>query len=403
MKEAGLDSRSSERVQHARAERAGDIARPLQSQLLHINMGPQHPSTHGVLRLFITTDGEIVHSVVPYVGYLHRCAEKIAEGNTYHQYVIYTDRMDYLAAMNCNWTWCLAVEKLMEATGVGVEIPEYAEYVRVVIGELNRIASHLIAFGTYGLDIGAMTPFFHALREREAILNIFEKVCGARLMYSYYDVGGLKWDIPDDAMEEIRLFLKMFPQKIVEYDKLLTTNRIFVERTADVGIIDAATAHAYGCTGPVLRGAGVKWDLRRNQPYSIYDRFEFDIPTGTGAMGTVGDCWDRYWVRMEEMRQSWRIVSQAVEQMPPRGEVMAKMPRSLKIPPGEIYFSAENPKGELGFYVVSDGGTEPFRAKTRSPAFHNLHVIEKVGQGQMISDLVATVGSLDLVLGEIDR
>ena len=394
---------TSSHVKYDPATAPGDRAKPIKSELLHINMGPQHPSTHGVLRLFITTDGEMVHSVTPYIGYLHRCAEKIAEGNTYHQYVIYTDRMDYLAAMNCNWAWCHAVERLMEETGAGVEIPEYAQYVRVIIGELNRIASHLIAFGTYGLDIGALTPFFYAMREREAILNIFEKVCGARLMYSYYDIGGVKWDIPPDAMDEIELFVKLFPRKLDEYNRLLTGNKIFIERTADVGVIDEEMALAYGCTGPVLRATGRKWDLRKDEPYSIYDRFDFEIPVGTGAMGTVGDCWDRYWVRMEEMAQSTRIIQQCLEQMPREGEVMAKMPRTLKIPPGEIFVRTEAPKGEMGFYVISDGGPEPFRAKTRSPAFHNLHVIEKVGQGQMISDLTATIGSLDLVLGEIDR
>ncbi len=375
----------------------------MKSELLHINMGPQHPSTHGVLRLFITTDGEVVHSVTPYIGYLHRCAEKKAEGNTYHQYIVYTDRMDYLSAMNSNWGYCMAVEKLMEINGMGVEIPEYAEYVRVIIAELNRIASHLIAFGTYGLDIGAMTPFFHALREREAILNIFEKVCGARLMYSYYVVGGVKWDIPPDALEEIELFVKLFPDKLREYNELLTTNKIFVERTANVGVIDEDLAVAYGCTGPVLRGAGVKWDLRKDQGYSIYDRFDFEIPVGGGDMGTVGDCWDRYWVRMLEMEQSLAIVEQALQQMPREGEIMAEMPRRLKIPNSEVFFRSECPKGELGFYILSDGGDVPFRCKVRSPAFHNLHVIEEVGAGQMISDLVATVGSLDLVLGEIDR
>jgi len=396
-------SESRTPVHRAPATPEGDRAKPLKSDLLHINMGPQHPSTHGVLRLFITTDGEIVHKVVPYLGYLHRCAEKIAEGNTYHQYVIYTDRMDYLAAMNCNWSYCLAVEELMRSQGMEVEIPEYAEYVRVIIGELNRIASHLIAFGTYGLDIGAMTPFFHALREREAILNIFEKVCGARLMYSYYDIGGVKWDIPPDALEEIKIFCEIFPAKLTEYNRLLTGNKIFVERTADVGVITAETCQDYGCTGPVLRGAGVKWDLRKDAPYSIYNRFDFEIPVGHGEMGTLGDNWDRYSVRMREMEQSWRIITQALEQMPASGEVMAKMPKNLKIPPGEAMTRAENPKGEMAFYVMSDGGVEPFRCKTRSPAFHNLHVIEKVGQGQMISDLCATIGSLDLVLGEIDR
>jgi NADH-quinone oxidoreductase subunit D len=381
----------------------GDVARPLKSELLHINMGPQHPSTHGVLRLFIVTDGEIVQAVTPYLGYLHRCAEKIAEGNTWHQYIIYTDRMDYLAAMNCNWAYCEAVEQLMRSTGAELEIPEYAQYVRVIIAELNRIASHLIAFGTYGLDIGALTPFFYALREREAILNIFEKVCGARLMYSYYDIGGVKWDIPPDAMEEIELFIKLFPKKLVEYNDLLTDNKIFVERTANVGVIDRETAIAYGCTGPVLRGSGVDWDLRRDEPWGIYDRFKFDVPTGKGTVGTVGDCWDRYYVRMLEMEQSVKIIEQALATMPREGEVMAKMPRTLKIAPGEIFVRTEAPKGEMGFHVISDGGTDPFRVKTRAPTLHNLHVIEKVGQGQMISDLCATVGSLDLVLGEIDR
>jgi NADH-quinone oxidoreductase subunit D len=394
---------TSASLRHAPATREGDVAKPIKSELLHINMGPQHPSTHGVLRLFITTDGEVVHNITPYLGYLHRCAEKIAEGNTYHQYIVYTDRMDYLSAMNMNWGYCLAVEELLRAGGMEVEVPEYAEYVRVIIGELNRIASHLIAFGTYGLDIGAMTPFFHALREREALLNIFEKVCGARLMYSYYDVGGVKWDIPDDALEEIKIFLDLFPEKLKEYNELLTGNKIFVERTANVGVLSPETCHDYGCTGAVLRGSGVKWDLRRNDPYSIYDRLDFEIPVGQGLMGTVGDCWDRYWVRMQEMEQSWRIVKQAVDQLPARGETMATMPKNLKAAPGELYTRTESPKGELGFYIVSDGGTVPFRCKTRSPAFHNLHVIVKVGQGQMISDLCATIGSLDLVLGEIDR
>ena len=387
----------------ALAGRAGDMAPQMKSQLLHINMGPQHPATHGVLRLFVTTDGEIVNQVVPYIGYLHRCAEKEAEGNTYHQYIIYTDRMDYLAAMNCNWTYVLAVEALMRSQGMEVEIPEYAEYARVIVGELNRIASHLIAFGTYGLDIGAFTPFLHAIREREAILNVFEKTCGARLMYSYFDVGGVKWDIPQVAIEEIKVFIDLFWKKLEEYDTLLSTNEIFIQRTANVGVISKEDAIDYGCSGPVLRGSGVDFDIRKNEPYSVYERFDFKTAVGSGKMGTVGDCWDRYQVRMDEMYESTRIVQQALEQMPKTSEVMAPMPKNLKIPPGEIFYRAENPKGELGFWIVSDGGTVPFRTKTRSPSLHNLSVIEKIGKGQMISDLVATVGSLDLVLGEIDR
>lgn len=370
----------------------------MKSDLLELNMGPQHPSTHGVLRLLIHTDGEIVHSVRPYIGYLHRCAEKTAEGCDYRQWIVYTDRFDYLAPMNCNFGYVVAVEKLL-----GVTIPERADYIRVICAELQRIASHLIAFGTFGLDMGAWTPLLYAFREREVILNIFERLCGGRMLYNYYDIGGVRFDLPDRLVEEITEFLDIFEPKLDEYNTLLSYNKIFIERTADVGVLSVADAHAFGCTGPVLRGSGVAWDCRRDDPYSVYDRFEFDIPVGQGEVGTVGDCWDRYMVRVREMAESCRIVRQAVQGLPGGPVKSDQVKKVVKVPAGAAYTRTESSKGELGFYVVADGGATPFRMKVRSPSFSNLHVIEKLGPGQMISDLVAAVGSLDLVLGEIDR
>lgn len=370
----------------------------MKSDLLELNMGPQHPSTHGVLRLLIHTDGEIVHSVRPYLGYLHRCAEKTAEGCDYRQWIVYTDRFDYLAPMNCNFGYVVAVEKLL-----GVTIPERADYIRVICAELQRIASHLIAFGTFGLDMGAWTPLLYAFREREVILNIFERLCGGRMLYNYYDIGGVRFDLPDRLVEEITEFLDIFEPKLDEYNTLLSYNKIFIERTADVGVLSVADAHAFGCTGPVLRGSGVSWDCRRDDPYSVYDRFEFDIPVGQGEVGTVGDCWDRYMVRVREMAESCRIVRQAVRGLPDGPVKSDQVKKVVKVPAGAAYTRTESSKGELGFYVVADGGATPFRMKVRSPSFSNLHVIEKLGPGQMISDLVAAVGSLDLVLGEIDR
>jgi len=371
----------------------------LKSELLEINMGPQHPATHGVLRLLIQTDGEIVYEAKPYIGYLHRCAEKIAEGCDYKQWLVYTDRFDYLAPMNCNLAYAVAVEKLLP----DLEIPARAEHIRVVCAELQRIASHLIALGTFGLDMGAWTPLLYCFREREVILNLFERLCGGRMLYNYITPGGVRFDLPDRWTDEVLEFIDMFEgNKIDDYNTLLSYNKIFIERTADVGVISLADAHAYGCTGPVLRGSGLPWDCRRNDPYSIYDQFEFDIPYGTGEMGTVGDSWDRYMVRVREMRESCRIIRQALASLP-AGPVMAEMKKVLRVPAGSAYTRTESAKGELGFFLVADGGTKPFRNKVRSPSYSNLHVIEKVGPGLMISDLVATVGSLDIVLGEIDR
>jgi len=372
----------------------------LKSELLEINMGPQHPATHGVLRLLIKTDGEIVYEVVPYIGYLHRCAEKIAEGCDYRQWVVYTDRFDYLAPMNCNFAYVVAVENMLPE----LEVPERAEHIRIICAELQRIASHLIALGTFGLDMGAWTPLLYCFREREVILNIFERLCGGRMLYNYMTIGGVRFDLPDGFAEEVLDFIDMFEhKKIDDYNTLLSYNKIFIERTADVGLISLAVAHAYGCTGPVLRGSGLPWDCRRNDPYSIYERFEFDIPYGMGEMGTVGDSWDRYMVRVREMRESCRIVRQALASMSSGPVIDPNLKKVLRVPAGSRYTRTESAKGELGHFIIADGGTKPFRIKVRSPSYSNLHVIQKIGPGLMVSDLVATVGSLDIVLGEIDR
>jgi NADH-quinone oxidoreductase subunit D len=375
-----------------------DVPRDLHSELLEVNMGPQHPATHGVLRLFVETDGEIVHKVTPHIGYLHRCAEKIAEGCDWRQWMVYTDRFDYLAPMNMNFGYAVAVERML-----GITVPERAEYIRVICAELQRIASHLIAIGTFGLDMGAWSPLLYCFREREEVLNIFERISGGRMLYNYFDIGGLRFDAYDGFETDVLEFVNIMEQKIDEYDTLLTYNKIFIERTADVGVIDVDTCHAYGCTGPVLRGAGVPFDCRKDDPYSIYDRFEFEIPYGEGEQGTVGDCWDRYIVRVREVRECCRIVRQAIDGLP-EGPIMdPELKKLVKVPAGSLYTRTESSKGELGFHIFADGGAKPFRNKVRSPSFSNLQVLEAVGPGMMLSDLVATVGSLDIVLGEIDR
>ncbi len=370
----------------------------IKTEEMVLNMGPQHPSTHGVLRLKIKTDGEIVSEIEPHIGYLHRCFEKHCENVTYEQVIPYVDRCDYLASMNNSHVWAMAVEKLM-----GIEIPERVEYIRVIMAELQRIASHLMAVGAMGLDLGGITPITYTFRDRERILDLFEYTCGARLLYNYIWIGGVAHDLPPNFVQHTRDFLDWFEPQIVEYDRLLTYNKIFIERTADVGVLPADVAINWGCTGPVLRASGVAWDLRRAEPYSIYDRFDFDVVVGKGEVGTVGDCWDRYWVRVEEMRQCVRIVRQALDQLPPDGDVHSAVPKKVRPPKGEIHFRAENPKGDLGFYIVSDGSPKPYRVKMRSPAFCNLSVINEIARGWMISDVIAVLGSLDSVLGEIDR
>ncbi len=363
-----------------------------------LNMGPQHPSTHGVLRLRIRTDGEIVSYIEPHLGYLHRCFEKHAENLTYEQIIPFTDRCDYLASMNNNHVYAMAVEKLME-----LEIPEKVEVIRVIMAELQRIASHLMAVGTFGLDVGGITPFTYTFRDRERILDLFEYTCGARLLYNYIWIGGVSHDLPPKFVQYATEFLDYFEPKINEYNQILTYNKIFIERAADVGVLPPEVAINYGCTGPMLRGSGVEWDLRRNEPYSIYDRFEFEVITGKGEMGTVGDCWDRYFVRIQEMGESAKIVRQALALLPMEGDVHAALPKKVRPPKGEVYFRGENPRGDLGFYIISDGSPKPYRVKLRSPCFCNLSVINEISAGWMISDLVTILGSIDIVLGEVDR
>ena len=369
-----------------------------------VNMGPQHPATHGVLRLVLRTDGEMVLETIPHIGYLHRCAEKIGENLQPFQYVPYTDRMDYVAGMNNNHVFSLAVEKL-----VGTDVPERASYIRVMMSELNRIASHLVSIGTYGLDIGAFTPFLYAFREREWILDMFEAVCGARLTYSYITMGGVTEDLPERFCDVLGEFLDYFEPKIDEYDNLLSYNHIFVNRTAGVGVISADDALAWALTGPILRASGVNWDLRKCVPYDIYDRFEFEVPVGVpgGSDGVpaevvVGDSWCRYYMRILEMKQSVRILRQCIEQIPD-GDHKAKMPKTLKLPAGEVYFEGENPRGQLGFLIVADGSPIPYRVKARGPSFCNLSIAAHVCRNVLLADVPAIIGSIDMVMGEVDR
>lgn len=382
----------------------GDIEQAdLPTEEMLVNMGPQHPATHGVLRVVLRTDGEMVLEAVPHIGYLHRCAEKIGETLQPYQYIPYTDRMDYLAGMNNNLAFALAVERL---TGLEQEITPRARYIRVIFAELNRIASHLVAIGTYGLDLGAFTPFLYAFREREWILDMFESACGARLTYSYITVGGVTDDLPDKFIDVCTEFLDYFEPKVPEYNNLLSFNHIFVKRTGNVGVIPADVAISYGLSGPVLRGSGVKWDLRKASPtVGGYDEFDFDIPVGRGTKGTVGDCWDRYFVRMCEMQESCKIIRQALEKL--RGtegqEVLHKKGKTIKLPEDEVYLEIENPRGQLGFYVRGNGSTIPDRVKARGPSFCNLCVTEHVCKDVLLGDVAAIIGSIDVVMGEVDR
>jgi NADH-quinone oxidoreductase subunit D len=370
----------------------------LRTEEMILNMGPQHPSTHGVLRLELVVDGEIVVDTIPHIGYLHRCFEKHAEHMTNYQQVIpYCDRMDYVAAMNMEFGYVVAVERMLK-----LEVPERIQYIRIIMAELQRIASHLIAVGTYGIDIGAFTPFLYCFRDRERILDLFETTCGARLLYNYMWVGGLSHDLPEGFVPRAKEFCAYFKPRIVEFNNLLTFNEIFVKRTADVGILPTEVAYNYGCSGPMLRACGVDWDLRRDDPYSIYHKFDWDVCVGKAEFGTLGDCWNRHMVRMREMEQSVRIIEQALEQIP-EGNVQSAIPRRIRPEPGEIYVRTESPRGELGYYIVSDGTTSPYRVKARSPAFVNLSVLPEIARGAMIADMVAIVGSTDIVLGEVDR
>ena len=362
-----------------------------------LNMGPQHPSTHGVLRLKIITDGEIVSHIEPIIGYLHRCFEKHCENLPYEQIVPFADRCDYLASMHMGHAYSIAVEKLLD-----LELPQRVEYIRVIVAEFQRIASHLIAVGAFGLDVGAITPFTWTLRDRERILDLFEQLSGARLLYNYIWPGGVAHDLPPNFIKNAVEFLDYFEPQIKEYNDLLTGNKIFIERAADVGVIPKEVAINYGVSGPSLRGSGVAYDLRKTDPYSIYDKFEFEIPVGDGRMGTIGDCWDRYYVRVLEMKESVKILRQALKDIP-SGDVHAALPKKIRPKKGEVYSRYESARGDVGFYIRSNGTNIPTRVKMRSPAYSNLSVINEVSSGWMISDVITVLGSLDIVLGEIDR
>ena len=364
----------------------------LDSNELILNMGPQHPATHGVLRVILKLDGEKVLGVECVIGYLHRGVEKIGENRTYAMFNPYVDRMDYVAAVSNGLGYCETVEKLLQ-----IEAPPRANYIRVILTELNRLASHMLWLGTHALDIGAMTPLFYTFRDREEILKIFEKYCGARLTTHAFRIGGCLYETYEGFERDVKKFIDFVPPKIDEYEELLTSNRIWVERTKNVGKITAADCKALGVTGPVLRASGVKWDIRKALPYAAYPDFDFEIPVGAN-----GDTYDRYLVRMQEMRQSLRIIRQAVEGLP-EGPIMAKVPKVMKPPAGEVYHSIEAPKGELGYFIVSDGSTQPYRVRVRPPSFVNLQALDLMVRGQLVADVIAVIGTLDIVLGEVDR
>lgn len=364
----------------------------IRTEEIQINMGPQHPSTHGVLRLILTLDGETVTNAVPDIGFLHRGIEKLAERRTYTQIVPLTDRTDYLSSMLDNEVYALAVEKLM-----GVEVPERAEFIRVIMMELNRIASHLVFIGAYGLDIGASTPFIYCFREREEIMNLFEMACGARLTYNYIRPGGVSRDITPEFVENAKAFVKRLPSMLDEIDDLLSKNQILVIRSRGIGVISADQAVSYAMSGPSLRASGVPMDVRRDDPYSVYSKLDFNVITLND-----GDCLARYLARPMEIRESIKILNQALEMLP-QGEYTAKMPKILKPPAGEAYTRIESSRGDLGVYIVSDGTASPYRLHWRPPSFINLAAVGEMIKGWKIADVVAILGTLDIVLGEVDR
>jgi|SRR5690348_16481888 len=364
----------------------------LDSSELVLNMGPQHPSTHGVLRIVLKLDGERVTDLECVIGYLHRGVEKIGENRTYMMFVPYVDRMDYIAAVSNGLGFCLAVEKL-----AGVEAPPRAQATRVILTELNRIASHLLWLGTHALDIGAMSPLFYTFRDREEILKIFENYCGARLTTHAFRIGGLQYELYEGFEEQVRAFCEYVKPKFDEYDDLLTGNRIWIDRLRGVGVLNAEEWKQYGVTGPSIRAAGIKWDLRIAQPYSGYAKYDFNIPTRQ-----TGDSYDRYLVRMAEMRESLRIIEQVVAQIL-AGPILARVPKVLKPAPGEVYVSIEAPKGELGYFIVSDGTIQPYRVRVRPPSFLNLQALKTMARGALVADVVAIIGTIDIVLGEVDR
>jgi NADH-quinone oxidoreductase subunit C/D len=384
---------------------------------LLLNMGPQHPSTHGVLRVVLELDGERIVKATPDLGYLHRGVEKLCEGLAYMQVIPHTDRLDYVCAMANNYAYVRAVEKLL-----GIAIPERAEYIRTIVAEMQRIVGHLFWLGTQALDIGAMTVFFWTFREREALLDMFEKLCGARLTLNYYRIGGVDSDFTPDLVLRLKSFLDAFPEKVKEYDALIASNRIWLGRTKHVAVISADDAINFGCSGPVLRGSGVAYDVRKEEPYGVYDKVDWEVPTGKN-----GDTYDRYWVRMEEMRQSARIIRQCLDQLP-QGPIVADAPQYIpppkqlvmrdmeslihhfiiftqgfKPPKAETYCASESPKGELGFFIVSDGSARPYRLKIRAPSFVHMGAFDHMARGYLISDIITIFGTYDIVMGECDR
>ena len=395
------------------------VLEPAQDRTMILNMGPQHPSTHGVLRLLLEIDGENIVRIMPDIGYLHTGIEKTCEAKFYQQVVPLTDRIDYLCPLTNNLCYVLAVEKLL-----GLEIPPKAQWMRVMLNELTRINSHLVWLGTHALDIGAMTVFLYCFREREDILRLFEMVSGQRMMTSYFRIGGLALEPPLGFFERVRDFAKRFPRLVDEYETLLTDNRIWKQRTVGIGVVTPERAQALGFTGPMLRGSGIAWDLRKKQPYEVYDRMEFDIPVGVN-----GDCYDRYLVRIEEMRQSNSIIRQCIDWLrknpgpvivdnhkiaaPARIEMKANMEElihhfklfteGMHVPEGETYAAVEAPKGEFGIYLISDGANKPYRLKIRAPGFVHLSALDEMTRGHMIADVVAVIGTQDIVFGEVDR
>ena len=385
-------------------------ARDAPSEEMVVNMGPQHPATHGVLRVAVRTDGEVVLDCEPMVGNLHRCKEKIAENVQYWQFMPYTDRLDYLAAMNSEECYARAVEKLL-----GIEIPDRIQWIRLIVAELGRISSHIFSIGVYGLDIGAFTPFLYCYRERERANSLFEKLTGGRMLYHYFRVGGVARDLSDEWIQEALEFLDIVEEKLQQYNTLTTWNKVFRERTQGIGMLSREMALAYGITGPALRASGIDWDVRRDDPYGLYDKVDWKVPVSDGSHGTLGDCWNRHWIRAQELAESIKIVRQAIDRLPARDPKLTpssiyqpyinpKVPKVLRGPKNaEVYVRGENPRGELAFYLVSDGKNTPYRCKIRGPAFSNIAILPEISRGYLIADLVAIIGSIDIVLGEVDR
>ena len=406
---------SEEQKEVFRAEPS--VPDPQRQEELLLNMGPQHPSTHGVLRVVLMLDGERIVKATPDLGYLHRGVEKLSEGLTYMQIIPHTDRLDYVCAMSNNYAYVRTVEKL-----IGITVPIRAEYIRTIVAEMQRIIGHLFWLGTQALDIGAMTVFFWTFREREVLLDMFEKLCGARLTLNYYRIGGVDSDFTPELVQGMKSFLETFPEKVKEYDALIAANRIWLGRTRNIAVLSAEDAISFGCTGPVLRGSGVAYDVRKAEPYGVYDKVDWEVPIGKN-----GDTYDRYWIRMEEMRQSARIIAQCLDQLP-AGPIMAEAPQyipppkelvmrdmeslihhfiiytqGIKPPKAETYCGTEAPKGELGFFIVSDGSARPYRLKIRAPSFVHMGAFDHMARGYLISDIITIFGTYDVVMGECDR